>query len=272
MDEKEPALVPEPPGMNLKPSAAIPGPPAQRPALVPQALGQARRQASGPLYEAFLASGRADLHKWHHYFDIYERHLSRYRGSPFRFLEIGVFRGGSLRLWREYFGPRALIVGVDRDPGCARFGGEFGHVRIGDQADPAFLRSVLAEFGPFDAVLDDGGHTAQQQIVSFNVLYPELASDGVYLCEDTHTSYWKNFQDAGEGVSFTQLALTAANDLTESLHRDPRSFRRYGEAPETRRGSCTVPYLSAVTHAVAFYDSLIVFEKRPKPEPWHEIR
>lgn len=238
----------------------------------PTALGQAQRQASGPLYEAFLKNERGDLHKWHHYFDIYERHLSRYKNSAFRFLEIGVFRGGSLRLWREYFGPEALIVGVDRDASCARFGGEFGQVRIGDQADATFLRSVLEEFGPFDAVLDDGGHTARQQIVSLEVLYPELASDGVYLCEDTHTSYWKSFQDAGDGISFAKLALQVANGLTESLHRDPKSFQRYGQPPEQRGGSIAAPLCSACTSSVSFYDSMIVFEKRPKPEPWHEIR
>jgi hypothetical protein len=256
-------------GSECSPSSALQG--TSR-LFAPRALGPAQGASAGPLHSAFLASQRGDLHKWHHYFDIYERHLSRYRGSAFRFLEIGVFRGGSLRLWREYFGPQALIVGVDRDVTCARFDGEFGHVRIGDQADEAFLRSVLAEFGPFDAVLDDGGHTARQQIVSLEVLYPELAADGVYLCEDTHTSYWKNFQDAGEGVSFTQLALRAANNLTEALHADPRSFRRYGEAPAKRVGLSQAPYMSASTHSIAFYDSMIVFEKRPKSEPWHELR
>jgi hypothetical protein len=235
-------------------------------------LGQAPRQSSGPLYEAFLSSQRGDLHKWHHYFDLYERHLARFRGKPFRFLEIGVFRGGSLQLWRDYFGPEARIVGLDRDPSCARFDGAFGHVRIGDQADAGFLRAVLDEFGPFDAVLDDGGHTARQQIVSFEVLYPELATDGVYLCEDTHTSYWKNFQDSSEHTSFTELALKIANGLTQHLHSDPKSFRRYGEPPEQRVGAVEAPRVSAVTHSVSFYDSMIVFEKRQRPEPWHEIR
>jgi hypothetical protein len=239
----------------------------------PVALELAERQSSGELYERFLENERGDLHKWHHYFDIYERHLGRYRNhEAFRFLEIGVFRGGSQRLWREYFGTQALIVGVDKDPSCARFDGEFGRIRIGDQADPGFLRSILHEFGPFDAVLDDGGHTARQQIVSLEVLYPQVAPDGVYLCEDTHTSYWKEFQDAGPGVSFTQLALKLASGLTHSLHRDPLTFGRYALSPEERSGTLSVPHASAVTHSISFYDSLVVFEKRPKPEPWHQIR
>lgn len=235
-------------------------------------LSQGTRQSSGPLYDAFLNNDRGDLHKWHHYFDIYERHLSRFRGTDFRFLEIGVYRGGSLRMWREYFGPKALIVGLDRDPTCSRFSGEHGHVRIGDQADPAFLRAVMDEFGPFDAVLDDGGHTTSQQIISMELLYPEVRPDGVYLCEDTHTSYWKNFQDSPNHVSFTQFALNIANSLTQNLHPDQKSFRRFGEHPERREGAVALPLVSGVTHGISFYDSIIVFEKRPKLEPWHETR
>lgn len=235
-------------------------------------LPQAERQSSGRLYEAFLERGRGDLHKWHHYFEIYERHLERFRGSAVRLLEIGVFRGGSLRLWREYFGPDALIVGLDKDATCARFDGESGHVRIGDQADPSFLRSVLAEFGPFDVVIDDGGHTARQQIVSFELLYPEISETGVYICEDTHTNYWEIYQDAPQGVTLTRLALSAAGGLTRALYPNPESMERYGEPPARRQGSLEVPLLSATTYGISFYDSMIVFEKRPKPEPFHELR
>jgi hypothetical protein len=235
-------------------------------------LSQGARQSSGPLYEIFLSCNKGDVHKWHHYFDIYENHLSRFRGTELRFLEIGVFRGGSLRMWREYFGHKALIVGLDRDPTCARFDGQSGHVRIGDQSDPAFLRSVLDEFGPFDVVIDDGGHTASQQIVSLETLYPEVQPNGVYVCEDTHTSYWKNFRDLPDQSTFMGLALGLASGLTRNLHGDPKSFRRYGVAPEKREGEQQVPVVTAITHGVSFYDSMIVFEKRPRHEPWHEIR
>ncbi|HTV18821.1 MAG TPA: hypothetical protein VMG12_09125, partial [Polyangiaceae bacterium] len=60
--------------------------------------------------------------------------------------------------------------------------------------------------------------------------------------------------------------------LTQALHSDPKSFRRYGEPPDQRVGSVEAPRVTAVTNSVSFYDSMIVFEKRLRPEPWHEIR
>jgi hypothetical protein len=63
----------------------------------------------------FAHQGRI-IHKWIHYLDIYEHHFAAYRTTPVKFLEIGVFKGGSLELWRNYFGMNATIFGIDIDP------------------------------------------------------------------------------------------------------------------------------------------------------------
>ena len=68
-----------------------------------------------------------------------------YRGKKIRFLAIGVSKGGSLQMWRKYFGEDAIIYGIDIDPECAQLDGIAGQVRIGSQADTAFLESVVAE-------------------------------------------------------------------------------------------------------------------------------
>ena len=68
------------------------------------------------LYEIFLRSTRRDVMKWHHYFDVYEKFMAPFRGTDVRLLEIGVARGGSLRMWREYLGPAARISGAELDP------------------------------------------------------------------------------------------------------------------------------------------------------------
>src|SRR3954453_2454752 len=98
------------------------------------------------------------LHKWTHYFPAYERHFARFVNRPVTFVEIGAGRGGSLQMWKQYLGPFAQIVGLDIRPECKDFEGDQIAVRIGDQADTAFLADVVEEFGLPDVVLDDGSH------------------------------------------------------------------------------------------------------------------
>jgi len=227
--------------------------------------------SQGELYRRFLANGAGDLHKWHHYFDIYEWHFERFRGIGPRFLEIGVQRGGSLKLWRDYFGPEAHIVGIDIDPACLDLDGQAGVVMIGDQSDPDFLAEVVRMHGPFDIVLDDGGHMALQQITSFTYLYPAMSERGVYLCEDTHTSLWESFRDHPGGYSFLDLALEAARSLTD-VHAEEGRMERFSMPPEERPRQIETSYLDATTRAVCFYDSIIVFERAPKVEPLNEVR
>ena len=71
-----------------------------------------------PLERYFEAHKGRRIHKWMHYFDIYDRHFSKFRGRPVVVLEFGVQYGGSAQMWREYFGPDAKIYGVDIDPRC----------------------------------------------------------------------------------------------------------------------------------------------------------
>ena len=114
------------------------------------------------------------MHKWEHYFEVYERYLAGIRRSNPIILEIGVELGGSLEMWRDYFGPASRIYGIDINPSAKRHEDIATKVFIGDQRDRAFLRSVLHEIGTPDVVIDDGGHTANQQITAFE----ELSGDG----------------------------------------------------------------------------------------------
>jgi 23S rRNA U2552 (ribose-2'-O)-methylase RlmE/FtsJ len=228
-------------------------------------------EQGGELYRLFRESADGDLHKWHHYFAIYERYFSRFRGKPISILEIGVARGGSVRLWRRYFGPQVRITGIDRDPGCARQAGEGIEIFIGDQADADFLMKVARERGPFDIVIDDGGHTTRQQLVSFETLLPQVQDGGVYLVEDLHTNLWAPFFDHALGVSFLDVASRMAEKLTW-WHKDESSFERYGKPHGERKGSVEVPSITRSIFSVAFYDSVVVFEKQAISEPRHEIR
>ena len=133
------------------------------------------------------------LHKWLHYFEIYERHFAKFRGQPIHIVEFGVSQGGSLEMWRHYFGPLVQIYGVDINPHCKQFEGPGTQIFIGDQQDRNFLRSLARTIPTIDILIDDGGHTMQQQIATYEELFPQVSSHGVYLIEDLHTSYWKSF-------------------------------------------------------------------------------
>ena len=116
--------------------------------------------------------------KWRHYLEAYDRHLSRFRDTRVRLLEIGVQKGGSLQIWRKYFGPHAVIFGIDIDESCRALDGAGAAVRIGSQDDVAFLNGVVEEMGGLDVVIDDGGHVAEQQHASFATLFPLMSERG----------------------------------------------------------------------------------------------
>ena len=69
----------------------------------------------GYLLHLFADNKKYVVHKWHHYIPIYDRYFSSFRGRKVRFLEIGVSKGGSLQMWRAYFGKDAIIFGIDID-------------------------------------------------------------------------------------------------------------------------------------------------------------
>jgi hypothetical protein len=226
----------------------------QRLAMSPTEISETEKQQSD-IHRIFYSNTDTLVHKWRNYLEIYDRHLSRFRSTPFRMLEIGVSQGGSLTLWRKYFGRDAIIFGIDIDPRCVKFNGQDGQVRIGSQADPEFLRSVVAEMGGIDVVLDDGSHIAGHQHVSFQTLFPLLNEGGVYLCEDLHTSYWRDGFEGGyqKRGAFIEVAKQIIDDIHADFHNRPQSLSGANRS----------------IHGLHFYNSIVAIDKRAEPRPAH---
>jgi hypothetical protein len=203
--------------------------------------------ARNPLTAFFDArtAGRGIV-KWRHYFEIYDRHLAKFAGEPSTLLEIGIYAGGSLDMWREYLGPGCRLYGVDIDPDCTRF--EEATVFIGDQADRAFWERFRAETPPLDIIVDDGGHTSEQQLVTLEELLPRLRPGGVYICEDIH----------GDGNPF----LGSVFGLSRGLFAYDLTLDE--ENPERVLTSPTTPFQSAM-HSVHVYPYVVVIERRDVP-------
>jgi len=223
-----------------------------------RSLAGAKPAPANPLAAYFFANPGRMVQKWHHYFEIYHRHFEPFRGRSPVVLEIGVFQGGSLQMWREYFGPGAQIVGIDVDPRCKQF--EEAQIRVltGDQADRAFLAEVRRQVPHIDIVIDDGGHRAEQQIASFEELYPHLQPEGIYLCEDVHTSVMASHQG---GYRKPGTFLEYSKGLVDRL------YAWYSEQP----GIFSVDALTRSTYALHFYDSVLVVEKRPIERPRQSV-
>ena len=145
---------------------------------------------SNPLQEFFDNRKQGPgIWKWNHYFDIYDRHFRRFRGQEVHVLEIGIYSGGSLEMWCDYFGPKARIYGVDIEFACRAYENDNVKIFIGDQADRMFWREFRRKVPALDIVIDDGGHHPKQQIVSLEELLPFLRPGGVYFCEDVHGGF-----------------------------------------------------------------------------------
>lgn len=192
--------------------------------------------------------------KWMHYFAIYERELARLRESPISFLEIGVFRGGSLPMWKGFFSEGSKLTFIDIDPACKEHEIEGTKVEIGNQEDPEFLERLGKEYGPFDVILDDGSHISKQQIASFMVLWNHLSDGGLYIAEDCHTSYWPGF---GGGYRADGSFIEFTKRLVDSMHS------WYTDQDDI----FPLNPLARQLNAVRFYDSIVVVEKLLKDPP-----
>jgi hypothetical protein len=213
---------------------------------------------TNPLERYFEQNQGPRIHKWMHYFDIYHRHLKKFRDRPVVLVEFGVAYGGSGRMWREYLGPDAVVHGVDIDPRCKAWEDAGFTVHIGDQADRSFLRQLLRDIGPIDIVIEDGGHRPDQQIATFEVIYPKVRPGGVFLIEDLHTSYWPAYEG---GLGRPGTFMEYAKGLTDQLNAF--HSREAGFAPDR---------FTRTTTSMHYYDSVIVFEKGRVTKPHHEKR
>jgi 23S rRNA U2552 (ribose-2'-O)-methylase RlmE/FtsJ len=192
--------------------------------------------------------------KWRHYFDIYHRHFSPIRNRDHLvILEIGIYSGGSLDMWREYFGPTAKIYGVDIEPSCRTYERPGTHILIGDQADRTFWQRMIADgtLPAPDIVIDDGGHTPEQQRVTLEELLPHLRPGGVYLCEDIQ----------GQSNDFAAFVSGLSDSLNavESWSSD--------EANPERRVVVKSNSVQASLNSVHLYPYVVVIEKRDSELP-----
>ena len=150
-------------------------------------------------------------------------------------------------MWKEYFGPGSKIIGVDINPKCKAHEGDEIEVFIGSQDDPSVIESIFAKYPEIDIVLDDGSHIMNHMISTFDLMYDRIDENGVYMVEDTHTSYWEDYDGGlGREGSFMEFAKSKMDEIN--------AFHTEGALP--------VSSFTRSTNYIACYDSIVVFEKK----------
>ena len=220
----------------------------------PARTARAAVAESNPLAEYFFDNPGRLIDKWDHYLEIYHRHFAAFRGKSPVVVEIGVWHGGSLQMWRDYFGAGCRVVGIDNNPRSLKFADRDTTILIGDQGSREFLASVREQVPHIDILIDDGGHTMAQQTATFEELYPHIQPNGIYLCEDMHSSLWPRF---GGGVRSADSFLEYSKALIDGL------YAWHSQEPEL----LAVNGFTESTFSMHFYDSVLVIEKRPMATP-----
>lgn len=202
---------------------------------------------------------------WHNYTEVYSKYLAPYKDKEIKFLEIGIFEASGVKFWESYL-QKADLHFIDITFDRVKYFSNRSHYYLADQANIYDLRRVIRDSGGnYDIIIDDGGHTMSQQIVSFVTLFPELKSGGLYIVEDTHTSYWKDYGGNGTfehpkagPATFIQFAKNLIDDVNYiGAHTLSASH-----------ANLTPDQLSKLTiyqreiYSIHFYDSLCIIIKR----------
>ncbi|THY55669.1 hypothetical protein D6C99_03084 [Aureobasidium pullulans] len=179
---------------------------------------------------AKYGTDKVTAHSYHH---MYEKYLPAVRMKRIKMLEIGLGcdmgygPGASYNLWLEYF-PYVDLYSIEYDERCARKWARKtsgATIFTGDQADEAFLEEFITDSGgDFDIIIDDGGHTMNQQIKSLEHLWKTVKPGGYYFCEDMQTSYWDSH---GGGPTASkengnQTFVQLVNEMVEDLNSGNR--------------------------------------------------
>ena len=203
-----------------------------------------------PSFSAYKKSPYRSI-KHNTYFSVYDHLFSKFRNKKIVFIEIGVLAGGSLFMWRNFFGSKARIIGIDMNPRAKKWEKYGFEIFIGSQSDKNFWRNFCKKIGKIDIVLDDGGHTYDQQIITTEMLLENIKDGGLLVVEDTHTSYMKGF--GATKYSF----INYTKNMIDRINR--RFSKLSDETNETRVWSIEI-YESIVAFSINKKQSSLISE------------
>ena len=207
--------------------------------------------------------------QWHNYTPIYDHYFHAKKGLPITLLEIGFWQGASMRMWDSYFThPDTHLYSIDFNDAyfsaitlcssrCAAY--------KADQEKPADLYRVMQSIGcNLDIIIDDGGHSMNQQITSFKTLFPYLKPGGIYIIEDLHSSYWQEYGSLGS-CEEPQASPSATIRFLQALVDDVNAIGARTACADPAKVPLDLQAVLSVYQknikANHFYSSLCIIEK-----------
>jgi hypothetical protein len=226
-EQSEPILQPEQsePIIQPEPSEPIIQPEPSEPTLQSE-------QSEQPLEHLNTIFDKYDTDKnskFHNYSRQYNDLLKEYRNKPIKYLEIGVFNGGSIKAFREVFKNATCILGLDINSNCKEHENIENNifVEIGDATDAEFIKTITEKYGTFDVILDDGSHVNKDVINTFQLLFPLLNDNGVYIVEDTlcyKCLHYVRFQEYNDHLSYFFRYIPILNQCRYDSHEGVKDF------------------------------------------------
>ncbi len=190
--------------------------------------------------------------KWENYIYEYDAHFRKYQNKPMNLLEIGVQNGGSLQIWKKYFGAQADIHGIDIEKSvCNMALGDGIRTSCFDATDEVQLQNLGNQI--YDIIIDDGSHLCSHVIKSFTYLFKAIKPGGYFVVEDTHTSYWEQWEGGLNKIGTTIEYFKKIIDLVNYFHIRDDAFKASLTPHEI--------YCFQWVKSIKFVDSMIIIEK-----------
>ena len=157
-------------------------------------------------------------HKWTSYLSVYEDKLKHYQKLPIKFCEFGIMNGGSLEIFSKYFSNAELILGCDIDPKCPKLHFDEPNIKfvVGDVNNEKIKYQII-QHSKFDIIIDDGSHQSDDIIKTFCNYFKHLKHEGVYIIEDLHCSYQREYKG---GLFFPISSINFFKKLVDIINHE----------------------------------------------------
>lgn len=199
----------------------------------------------GEFTEKLFTFNKYPFSKWNYYFPIYEKYFLEFKDKPINLLEIGVDKGGSLELWKKYFGENVTLFGLDINPSAKNIDENLAKIYIGNQRDKLLLNRIVKNSPP-DIIIDDGSHIIKDIKVTLETLFKHLKPGGIYIIEDLHTNYYKYWSGVIIKHNFNKYLREIIEDLHSSHHNKKLKH----------------PDISNYCDSIYIHDSVVVIKKK----------